>query len=106
MWHMIRLFFVWLAILPIKLYQWFISPWFPNSCRHVPTCSQYTIEALKVHGLLKGLALGIKRLLHCHPWGTSGYDPVPQKVSWHYIFAERTSCQPFTETHPPKQQTE
>ncbi len=68
---------IWLLILPVKFYQYSISPLLPRSCRHTPTCSQYTIEALKVHGPLKGLYLGIKRILRCHPWGTSGYDPVP-----------------------------
>lgn len=54
-----------------------ISPYTPPSCRHVPTCSQYGLEALDKHGLLKGVWLTTKRLSKCHPWGTSGYDPVP-----------------------------
>lgn len=72
----------WILILPIKFYQYSISPLIPRSCRHVPTCSQYTIEALKTHGPLKGLYLGIHRILRCHPWGTHGYDPVPPKGEW------------------------
>ncbi|MGQ9642680.1 MAG: membrane protein insertion efficiency factor YidD [Ignavibacterium sp.] len=64
-------------ILLIKIYQIFISPLFPSSCRYTPTCSQYTLEALKKYGVLKGLWLGIKRISRCHPWGGSGYDPVP-----------------------------
>ncbi|MGQ9799115.1 MAG: membrane protein insertion efficiency factor YidD [Ignavibacterium sp.] len=64
-------------ILLIKVYQIFISPLFPSSCRYTPTCSQYTLEALKKYGVLKGLWLGIKRISRCHPWGGSGYDPVP-----------------------------
>jgi len=71
-----------LLILPVKFYQLAISPLLPRSCRHVPSCSQYTIEALKVHGPLKGLYLGIHRIFRCHPWGTSGYDPVPPKENW------------------------
>ncbi|MBW7841525.1 MAG: membrane protein insertion efficiency factor YidD [Ignavibacterium sp.] len=64
-------------ILLIKIYQLFISPLFPSSCRYTPTCSHYTAEALKKYGLFKGGWLGIKRILRCHPWGGSGYDPVP-----------------------------
>lgn len=68
-------------ILPIKIYQLVISPIIPNSCRHIPTCSQYAIEALKIHGIFKGTWLAVKRILRCHPWGTHGYDPVPpQKI--------------------------
>ncbi len=49
------------------------------SCRHIPTCSNYTIEALETHGLIKGSILSMKRILRCNPFGTSGYDPVPSK---------------------------
>jgi putative membrane protein insertion efficiency factor len=63
----------------IKVYQWIISPILPNSCRYTPTCSVYAIEAIKVHGIFKGLWFGGKRILSCHPWGKSGYDPVPEK---------------------------
>ncbi len=66
-------------ILPVKIYQWVISPWLSPSCRHTPSCSNYSIEALKKHGPLKGLILTIWRILRCSPWGTSGYDPVPDK---------------------------
>jgi len=66
-------------ILPIKIYQLVISPIIPNSCRHIPTCSQYAIEALKIHGIFKGTWLAVKRILRCHPWGTHGYDPVPPR---------------------------
>lgn len=67
----------------VKIYQYFISPLLPKSCRYEPTCSHYTIEALRVHGLWKGGALAIKRILSCHPWGGSGYDPVPPKEHKH-----------------------
>ena len=63
----------------IRFYQVAISPWLGKNCRYQPTCSQYMLEALKVHGLYKGVFLGIKRILSCHPWGGSGYDPVPAK---------------------------
>ncbi len=61
----------------VKTYQILISPLKPASCRFTPTCSSYAIEALKKHGPIKGLFLAIKRILRCHPWGGSGYDPVP-----------------------------
>lgn len=63
----------------IKFYQWFISPLLPKSCRYEPTCSSYMVEALKVHGPIKGLWLGAKRIARCQPWGGDGYDPVPPK---------------------------
>lgn len=66
-----------LLILPIRFYQLAISPMLPASCRYVPTCSQYAIEALQKHGAVKGSWLAIKRICRCHPWGGSGYDPVP-----------------------------
>lgn len=69
-----------LFIIPIKLYQWCISPLLGQNCRHTPTCSQYAIEAILDWGIVKGLYLGIKRLGKCHPWGTSGYDPVPKRL--------------------------
>lgn len=68
-----------LLILLIKFYQKVLSPLFPGVCRYRPTCSQYMIEAIKIHGIVKGLYLGTKRILRCHPWGGSGYDPVPEK---------------------------
>lgn len=70
-------FIVKLMVLPIRFYQKFISPFTLPSCRFTPTCSQYAVEALRRHGPVKGLWLAIKRILRCHPWGGSGYDPVP-----------------------------
>jgi len=61
----------------IRLYQIVISPLTPAACRFQPTCSSYALEALEKHGLLKGSWLSMKRILSCHPWGKSGYDPVP-----------------------------
>ena len=61
----------------IKVYQTFISPFTPATCRHQPTCSHYAKEALEKHGFLKGMKLSIKRVLSCHPFGGKGYDPVP-----------------------------
>ncbi|MBN2212807.1 MAG: membrane protein insertion efficiency factor YidD [Bacteroidales bacterium] len=73
----IRKIIIFIAILPIRLYQHTISPLLPASCRHLPTCSEYAVQAIKIHGLFYGGWLAIKRILRCHPWGTSGYDPVP-----------------------------
>ncbi len=64
-------------ILLIKIYQWVISPMIGPKCRYTPTCSHYTLEAIKKYGPLKGIWLGMKRISRCHPWGGSGYDPVP-----------------------------
>nr|WP_207915895.1 membrane protein insertion efficiency factor YidD [Natronoflexus pectinivorans] len=68
---------VFLLILPVKIYQYGISPMIGPRCRYTPTCSHYTVEALKKHGPFKGLWLAVKRILSCNPWGGSGYDPVP-----------------------------
>lgn len=64
-------------IAPIRFYQRYISPMSPPSCRFTPTCSQYAIEAIQKHGPIRGLWLAVRRILRCHPWGGSGYDPVP-----------------------------
>lgn len=64
-------------ILPIRFYQLCISPMLGPSCRFTPTCSQYAVEALRKHGPLKGSWLAVRRICRCHPWGGSGYDPVP-----------------------------
>jgi putative membrane protein insertion efficiency factor len=65
----------------IRLYRLIISPWLPNSCRYYPTCSQYSLEAIQRFGAVKGLWLTVKRIARCHPWGGSGYDPVPEVKS-------------------------
>lgn len=61
----------------IRFYQVVVSPYIPAACRFHPTCSQYALEALKKHGILKGGLLSFKRMLRCHPWGGKGHDPVP-----------------------------
>ncbi len=63
----------------VRWYQRAISPLTPPSCRFTPTCSAYAIEALERFGAIKGGFLTVKRILRCHPWGGSGYDPVPEK---------------------------
>ena len=62
---------------PILVYRYAISPLTPPSCRFAPTCSEYALEALRVHGAGRGLGLALSRLARCNPWGGHGYDPVP-----------------------------
>jgi putative membrane protein insertion efficiency factor len=66
-----------IAIALIRLYQMAISPWFGTACRFTPGCSSYMQEAILRHGVLRGIWLGARRIARCHPWGGSGYDPVP-----------------------------
>lgn len=68
---------IFLPVILVKIYKYVISPVIPNSCRFVPTCSAFAIEALNKHGLFKGTFLSVKRILSCNPWGGHGYDPVP-----------------------------
>ncbi|MFM7671501.1 MAG: membrane protein insertion efficiency factor YidD [Bacteroidota bacterium] len=67
----------WPLILLIRFYQWVISPLLGPKCRYQPTCSHYAIEAVKKHGPFKGFWLAVRRISRCHPWGGSGWDPVP-----------------------------
>jgi putative membrane protein insertion efficiency factor len=71
--EIVKKLLVWL----VRFYQYSISPLFPGACRYHPTCSQYMIESLQKHGPFKGLWIGLKRISRCHPWGGSGFDPVP-----------------------------
>ncbi len=68
---------IWPFLVLIRFYKSCISPLTPPACRYVPSCSTYAMEALKKHGLFKGGWLAFKRIMRCHPWGGSGYDPVP-----------------------------
>ena len=68
---------IWLPVKLIRLYQITLSPYMGRQCRYTPTCSNYALEALQKHGLLRGSWLALKRILRCAPWGGSGYDPVP-----------------------------
>ena len=74
---MISALFKWILIGIVRIYQYVISPLFPASCRYTPTCSVYAVDAIRLHGPLKGGRLAVKRIASCHPWGGSGYDPVP-----------------------------
>ena len=74
---MFRQLLIRLRVAPILFYRRYVSPLMPPSCRFTPTCSQYALEAIRKHGPFKGLYLAVRRLLRCHPFGGSGYDPVP-----------------------------
>ncbi|MFN7003309.1 MAG: membrane protein insertion efficiency factor YidD [Roseinatronobacter sp.] len=67
----------WLLSLPVRFYRIVFSPWVGFNCRYQPTCSAYAMEALERHGAIKGGWLAMRRIGRCHPWGQSGYDPVP-----------------------------
>ncbi len=69
----------WPLLLLVNIYRYTISPLLGANCRFSPTCSAYAIEALQKHGAFHGTALAAKRIARCHPWGGSGYDPVPGK---------------------------
>ncbi|WP_076496095.1 membrane protein insertion efficiency factor YidD [Neptunomonas antarctica] len=77
----------------IRLYQYAISPLLGNNCRFYPSCSHYMLEAIEIHGLLKGTGLGTLRILKCHPWHEGGVDPVPP------------ACQCDTHKHTPPPQS-
>ena len=72
--------FTYLLIKAIKIYKFLISPLLGNACRYLPTCSEYSIDALKTYGFFKGIFLSIKRILSCHPWGSGGFDPVKKEM--------------------------
>ncbi|MGI9379978.1 MAG: membrane protein insertion efficiency factor YidD [Methyloligellaceae bacterium] len=71
---------------PIKFYRWCVSPFMPPTCRHLPTCSQYALEAIDKNGAWRGGWLTLSRLCRCHPFGSHGFDPVPDirdhRFSW------------------------
>ena len=69
----------WPLLLLVSLYRLTVSPWLGNNCRFEPSCSAYALQALRVHGAFRGSWLTIQRIGRCHPWGGSGYDPVPEK---------------------------
>ncbi|MCP5152320.1 MAG: membrane protein insertion efficiency factor YidD [Ectothiorhodospiraceae bacterium] len=67
----------------VRGYRLLLSPVLPASCRYLPTCSEYALEALARHGALRGTWLAMRRVARCHPWGGSGYDPVPSPACAH-----------------------
>lgn len=78
--------------LPVLVWRYLISPAMPPACRYLPSCSEYSLEALRVHGPVRGSWLTVRRLARCHPWGGHGYDPVPPR-------ADRFCCQPGSAPH-------
>ncbi|MCG8493153.1 MAG: membrane protein insertion efficiency factor YidD [Sneathiellales bacterium] len=84
-----------LLSLPIKVYQYGVSPYLPANCRYHPTCSSYALDALRIHGPVKGSWLALRRIGRCHPWGGQGYDPVPEK--------ENTGCDCRSSSHKARQ---
>lgn len=71
-------------VAPIHAYRWTVRPWFGWPCRHLPTCSDYALEAIAMNGPLRGFFLTISRLARCHPWGSAGFDPVPDCRAQHH----------------------
>ena len=71
--------FIYPLIFIIKIYQFIVSPFIGQNCRYLPTCSEYAIESLKLHGLLRGSFFAIRRVLKCHPFGGHGFDPIPKR---------------------------
>ena len=72
--------FTYILIKFITIYKYLISPMIGPSCRFLPTCSEYSIDALRTYGFSKGLVLSLKRIMSCHPWGNSGFDPVKKEM--------------------------
>jgi putative membrane protein insertion efficiency factor len=85
---------------PVHIYRWTLKPLIGNECRHLPTCSEYALDAIELNGAWRGAWLALSRLARCHPWGTAGYDPAPD------IRAERHPLAPWRygrwRTRPPE----
>ncbi len=77
---MINKIITYLIIICIRIYQLFLSPIIGQNCRYLPTCSEYTLDCIKQFGIIKGALISLKRISKCHPWGSHGYDPVPNKL--------------------------
>jgi len=83
----------------VRFYQRAISPLFPPSCRFQPTCSSYAVEAIQLHGAMRGSWLALRRILKCHPWNAGGHDPVPPRACHHdHHSATRNSGRGLTAT--------
>ncbi|MEO8185913.1 MAG: membrane protein insertion efficiency factor YidD [Burkholderiaceae bacterium] len=71
-----------ILIAAIRGYRFLLSPWMGNACRYWPTCSEYSMQAIERHGVLRGSWMTLARLARCHPYGAGGLDPVPPQFSW------------------------
>lgn len=80
---------LWAVILPIRFYKKFISPGLPRCCKYYPSCSTYTVRAIRKHGAVKGIILGSWRIMRCNPWSRGGVDHVPEKFDLLYCFKKR-----------------
>lgn len=78
----------------IRLYQRLLSPYLPPSCRYMPTCSEYAAEAIRRYGAWRGGGMALRRLSRCHPWGGSGYDPVPMPTKESEVLAAPAANRP------------
>lgn len=78
-----------ILIIPIRFYKRFISPCFPAQCKYYPTCSNYAIKAIEMHGIFMGSILAAWRIIRCNPWSMGGIDHVPEKISKEYFFNRR-----------------
>lgn len=90
-----------IVLFPVRIYQRFISPALPKSCRYHPTCSQYMVDAVNYHGVLKGVTMGTARILRCHPFVKGGIDYVPQKFRVTKN-PDETYRGPYTKENKPK----
>lgn len=94
-----------LVIAPIRFYQYAISPYTPAACRHVPSCSEYSVQAIRQHGAFTGGRIAASRIARCHPWGTSGFDPVPKFLIKKLNMKKYRSGRKFPATDLLKQKT-
>lgn len=87
---------------PIRFYQRFISPALGRNCRFSPSCSNYALQAIEIHGCIKGLLLTAARIARCNPLGRWGFDPVPPKGRWISLERELSPAKLFSRRHGPK----
>ncbi len=87
-----------IVVFPIKLYQMLLSPFIGHHCRYFPTCSHYTEDSIQKHGILKGVYLGIRRILSCNPWSKKEFeDPVPERFAWKDMLGYKHSSDQYKE---------